>query len=81
MGLVKEEPGFNLQQVQEILFLSTASHPMVMPTQPPIEWVSGALFPGTKWVGCEAEYSPAPSGEFKNVWIYIPIIPYVFIAW
>jgi hypothetical protein len=33
------------------------------PTQPPIQWVSGALSLGVKRPGREAEHSPLPSAE------------------
>jgi hypothetical protein len=38
--------------------------------QPPTQRVTGALSPGIKWPGCEADYSPPSSEEFKNEWSY-----------
>jgi hypothetical protein len=35
------------------------------PTQPPVQWVLGALSSGVMWVGYEADYSPS-SAEIKN---------------
>jgi len=40
------------------------------PNQPPIQWVPGALSLGVKRLGCEADHSPPPSAEVKNVWSY-----------
>jgi hypothetical protein len=35
-------------------------------TQPPIQWVSGALSPGIKRPGSAADRSPPSSAEVKN---------------
>jgi hypothetical protein len=35
-------------------------------TQPPIQWVPGALSPGVKQKGREADRSPLTSAEVKN---------------
>jgi len=51
------------------------------PTQPPIQWVTGALFPQVKWLGCEANHSPPISAKVKNVWSYTSTPQYVFMAW
>jgi hypothetical protein len=32
----------------KVFFLSTTSRPVLGPTQPPIQWVPGALFTGVK---------------------------------
>jgi len=37
------------------------------PTQPPIQWVVGALSPGVKLQGREADHSSQSSAEVKNV--------------
>jgi hypothetical protein len=49
-------------------------------TQPPIQWVPGALFPGVKRQRREASHSPLPSAEVKKTWIYVSIPPYAFTA-
>jgi hypothetical protein len=36
------------------------------PTQPPMQWVPGALSLGVKWLGREADHSPPSSAEVKN---------------
>jgi hypothetical protein len=42
------------------------------PTQPPIQWVLGALSLGVKQPGSEADHSPPSSAKVKNVWSYTP---------
>ena len=34
--------------------------------QPPIQWVSGALSPVVKQLGCEVDHSPQSRAEVKN---------------
>jgi hypothetical protein len=36
------------------------------PTQPPIQWVLGAISLGVQWLGCEADHSPPPSVKVKE---------------
>jgi hypothetical protein len=46
------------------------------PTQPPIQWVPGALSLGVKWPGCEADHSPQSSTEVKEyveLYLHSPI--------
>jgi hypothetical protein len=43
--------GFDSWQEHEIFLFSTASRPVLGPTQPPIQWVLGALSLGVKWPG------------------------------
>jgi hypothetical protein len=50
--------------------LTTASRTVLGPTQPPIQWVLGALSLGAKRPGREADRSPASSAEVKNAWSY-----------
>jgi hypothetical protein len=45
------------------------------PTQPPIQWVPGALSLGAKRPRREADHSPPSSAEVKNAWSYTPIPP------
>jgi hypothetical protein len=49
---------------------STSSRPALGPTQPPIQWVTGALFPRVKRPGRESDHSPPFSAEVKKTWIY-----------
>jgi hypothetical protein len=48
----------------------TVSRPALGPTQPPIQWVLGALSLGVKRPWCEADHSPPPNAEVKNMWSY-----------
>jgi len=41
----------------------------------------GALTPGVKRWGREADHSPTPNAEVNNVWSYTPLPNYVFMAW
>jgi hypothetical protein len=50
------------------------------PTQPPIRWVVGALSPGVKLQGREADHSLPASVEVKNTRIYASAPSYVFKA-
>jgi hypothetical protein len=45
---------------------STASGLALEPTQPPIQWVPGALSPGVMRPGCEADHLPPSSAEVNN---------------
>jgi hypothetical protein len=60
----------------KILF-STASRPALGPTQPPIEWVPGAISPGVKGPGRETDHSPPSSADVKNGGA-IPPLPHMF---
>jgi hypothetical protein len=53
-----------------------ASRPVLGPTQPRIQWVPGAVYPGIKRQGHKADHSP-PS-RASGV---IPLLPHVFMAW
>jgi hypothetical protein len=52
---------------------SRSSRPAVRPTQPPIQWVPGALSPGVKRQGREADHSPPVSAEVNKIWIIHPL--------
>jgi hypothetical protein len=45
-------------------------------TQPPIQWVPGALSPGR-----EADHSPPTSAEVKKTWVYTSTPPHAFMAY
>jgi hypothetical protein len=49
-----------------IFLHSTSSRPALGPTQPPIQWVPGALSLGVKQPGREGDHSPPTSAEVKN---------------
>jgi hypothetical protein len=44
-------------------------------TQPPIQWVLGALTPGIKGPGREVDHLPPASAEVKNGWSYTSTPP------
>jgi hypothetical protein len=50
------------------------------PTQPPIQWVPGALSQGVKRPGREADHSPPTSAKVKKTWIYTSTPPCAFMA-
>jgi hypothetical protein len=59
-----------------IFLLTTASRPALGPTQPPIQWVPGALSLGVKRPGREADHSPPYSAEVKEcveLYLHSPI--------
>jgi hypothetical protein len=49
---------FNSQEGQEIFLFSTASKSALRPTQPPVQWVLGTVFPRVKQPGHEDDHSP-----------------------
>jgi hypothetical protein len=53
-----------------IFLFTTASRTALGPTQPPIQWVPGALSLGVKRPRCEPDHSPPSSAEVKNAWSY-----------
>jgi hypothetical protein len=63
--------GFRIPVAARIF--STSSRPVLGPTQPPIQWVPGALSPGVKRQGHEADHSPPTSAEVKKMWLYTAI--------
>jgi hypothetical protein len=73
--------GFDFRQRLEIFLFTTASRTALEPTQPPIQWVPGALSRGVKQLGREADHSPPSSVEVKNAWSYTSTHQYVFMAW
>jgi hypothetical protein len=62
------------------IFFSTSSRPALGFTQSPIQWVLGALSPGIKRPGREADHSPPDSAEVKKMFNYTFTPPYAFKA-
>jgi hypothetical protein len=63
-------------RAMDFFLFITASKSVLEPTQPPIQLVSGILFPGVKWPGREANHSPPPStAEVKNARRYTTTPP------
>jgi hypothetical protein len=50
---------------------SISSRPALGPTQPPIQWVQGALSPAINRQVRQADHSPPSSAEVTKLWIYI----------
>jgi hypothetical protein len=67
--------GFESRRGLGIVLYTTASRPAVGPTQPPIQWVPGALSLGVKRPVREADHSPPSSAEVKNAWSYTSTPP------
>jgi len=55
--------------------VGTFSIAILVPTQRPIQWVPGVVFPGIERSGSETDHSPPSSAEVKNVWSYLSISP------
>jgi len=60
MGWMTGVLGFDSWQGLGTFLFTTLSSTALGPTQPPIQWVPGALSLGVKWSGCEADRSPPP---------------------
>jgi hypothetical protein len=60
--------GFDSRPGLGIFLFTTASRTALGPTQPPIQWVSGALSLGVKRPGLEADNSLPSRAEVKNEW-------------
>jgi hypothetical protein len=66
-------------RVKNFLF-SALSKPALGSIQRPSQWVQGALSPGVKRQGREADHSPPISAEVKTKWIYTSTSPYDFMV-
>jgi len=58
--------GFESWQGLGIFLFTTTSRPALGHTQPPIQWVPGALSLGVKWLGCEDDHLPPFSSNIKT---------------
>jgi hypothetical protein len=76
-----DDRGFESSQGLGIFLFTTASRPALRPTQPPTQWVTGALSLGVKLPEREADHSPASSAEVKNSRSCIFTPQYTFMAW
>jgi hypothetical protein len=67
-GLDDRGLGFDSRRGLGIFLFTTASGTALGPTQPPVQWVQGALSLGVKWPRREAGHSPAFNAEVKE-WV------------
>jgi hypothetical protein len=67
--------GFESREGLAIFLFTTASRPALGPTQPPTQWVPGALSLGVKRSGREDEHSPPSCAGDKNPWSYTSTPP------
>jgi len=58
-------PGFGSRQGQGYFLFSTASSPVLRPTQHPVQWVPGSPSLQVKRPEGEADYSPPSSAKIK----------------
>jgi hypothetical protein len=58
--------GFDSRRGLGIFLFTTVSRTALGTTQPPIQWVPGALSLGVKRLGHEADHSPPSSSEAKE---------------
>jgi hypothetical protein len=68
--------GFDFRRGLGIFLFTTASRMALGPTQPPIQWVPGALSLGLKRPGREADHLPPSSAEVKEcveLYLHSPI--------
>jgi hypothetical protein len=68
---------FGFRQGQEVFPYSTATRSALGPTQLLIQWVPGALSPGVKLLGREADHSPPSTAEVRRD-VAIPPLPHTF---
>jgi hypothetical protein len=73
--------GFESRQGLGIFLFTTASRPVLRPTQPPIQWVPGAISLGVKRPGHEADHSHPSNAEVNNAWSYTSTPQYKLIKW
>jgi hypothetical protein len=58
--------GFDSRRGLGIFLVTTASRTALGPTQPPIQWVPGALSLAAKRQGREGDHSPPSSAEVRE---------------
>jgi hypothetical protein len=80
-GLRAGGPGFDSWLGHEIFLFSTSSRPALLSTQPPIQWVLEALYPGVKRSGSEADHSPQSTTEVKKGGAISPLTQTSSLHW
>jgi hypothetical protein len=66
LGYKLEDRRFESRQGLGIFLFTTATRPALGPTQPPVQWLPGALSVGIKRPGHEGDRSPPPSAKVKE---------------
>jgi hypothetical protein len=79
-GYGLDDRGVGARVSVESRIFSTVSRLTLRSTQPPTQWVPGALSPGVKRQGHELDHSSSTSAEVKKIWIYTSTPPYAFMA-
>jgi hypothetical protein len=79
-GYGLDDRGIGVQVPVGSRIFSMSSKTTLRPTQPPIQWVPGALFPGVKRPGREADYSHPTNSEVKKTWLYTSNPPYALMS-
>jgi hypothetical protein len=74
-GYVLDDRGVGVQVPAGSRIFSTSSRPVLGPTQPPIQWVLGPLYPGVMRPGRQADHSPPTSAEVKKCGSIHPLPP------
>jgi hypothetical protein len=72
--------GFDSWQGQRSFLFATASRPILGPTQPPMQWISGPVSPGIKRSGRGAEHLSPCSADIENAWSYTSTLLYIFMT-
>jgi hypothetical protein len=80
-GLWAGWAGVRVPESAGTFLFTTASRPSLGSTQPPIQWVPGALSWGVKRPESVTDHSPLSSAEVKNVWRYTSTPQYTYMAW
>jgi hypothetical protein len=85
IGALHSKLRYNNEQIsspggdKNFLF-SMSSRPALGSTKPPIKRVTGALSPGLKRQGHEADHSPRTSAKVNKMWMYTSTPTYEFMA-
>jgi hypothetical protein len=79
-GYRLDDPGVGVGVPVLSRIFSISSRLALVSTQPPIHWVLGAISPGIKRPGREADRSPPTSAKAKKMLIYTSIPPYDLMA-
>jgi hypothetical protein len=75
LGYGLDDRKFESRQGLGIIPFTPASRPVLIPIQPLIQWVPGALYLGVKRLGREIDHSPPSVDEAKNAWCYTSTPP------